>query len=88
MQWHAVPLMRCGWCRGKESVDGGELELLGEMLWFADQAYEGESERTLHARLMKKGRSGLLDAFVQHCLMLVACYKVRPLHLRALLTGR
>ncbi len=42
-------------CSGKESVDETKLEQLGEMLWYADMAYEGESERTLHERLTKKG---------------------------------
>ena len=46
-------------CSGKESVNEKELETLGEMLWYADMAYEGESERTLHERLMKKGAPAL-----------------------------
>ena len=41
--------------RDKEAPDEDRLKLLSEMLWFADQAYEGESERTLHNRLVKKG---------------------------------
>lgn len=48
----------CG--SGKESPDAATLEHLGEMLWFADQAYEGESERTLHGRLMKRGAFAVL----------------------------
>ena len=36
-------------------MDEQRLELLGRMLYFADQAYEGESERTLNARLAKHG---------------------------------
>lgn len=55
LHWH-VGCMDVMWRRGNESVDEAKLQLLGNMLWFADQAYEGESERTLHARLMKKGQ--------------------------------
>ena len=42
-------------CRDKQFQDEDELEHLAEMLWYADQAYEGESERTLSKRLEKKG---------------------------------
>ena len=35
--------------------DESELKHLSEMLWYADQAYEGESERTLSKRLEKRG---------------------------------
>ena len=38
-----------------EEVNNAELELLGRMLYFADQAYEGESEGTLNGRLAKLG---------------------------------
>lgn len=42
-------------CRGEQYSDEGELEHLAQMLWYADQAYEGESERTLSKRLEKRG---------------------------------
>jgi len=54
----------CG--SGKEVPDEATLEHLGEMLWFADQAYEGESERTLHGRLMKRGAFAVLCATKCH----------------------
>ncbi|BDA47245.1 probable Sn1-specific diacylglycerol lipase alpha [Coccomyxa sp. Obi] len=61
----------CETVRAKESVDEAKLQLLGEMLWFADQAYEGESERTLHARLTKKGfglaHVKLTSTWAEHC---------------------
>ena len=41
--------------RRGEAVDESELEHLGRMLYFADQAYEGESEATLAGRLAKLG---------------------------------
>lgn len=47
-------------------MDEAKLQSLGEMLWFADQAYEGESERTLHARLMKKGLPNLQDLIISN----------------------
>ena len=42
-------------CRNKQFQDEGKLKHLAEMLWYADQAYEGESERTLSKRLEKRG---------------------------------
>lgn len=41
--------------RSGGGVDDAELEMLGRMLYFADQAYEGESEGTLNGRLAKLG---------------------------------
>jgi hypothetical protein len=41
--------------RGGPEMDKERLNHLAEMLWFADQAYEGESEKVLHARLVKRG---------------------------------
>ena len=59
--------------RGKDVPDEDRLKLLGEMLWFADQAYEGESERTLHNRLIKRGAASrhahLSFRIVQHCIL-------------------
>ena len=42
-------------CRNKQFQDEDKLKHLAEMLWYADQAYEGESERTLSKRLEKRG---------------------------------
>ena len=42
-------------CRDKQFQDEDKLKHLAEMLWYADQAYEGESERTLSKRLEKRG---------------------------------
>ena len=47
-----TPICRC---RNERFEDEGELKHLSEMLWYADQAYEGESEKTLSQRLSKKG---------------------------------
>ena len=44
-----------GCCRHKQYNDDAELELLADMLWYADMAYEGESERTLSQRLGMRG---------------------------------
>lgn len=44
-------------CRHKQYNDDAELGLLADMLWYADMAYEGESERTLSQRLAKRGGS-------------------------------
>ena len=48
------PWITCG-CRHELYMDERELKHLAEMLWYADQAYEGESEKTLSQRLSKKG---------------------------------
>ena len=57
-------------------MDEARLEHLGEMLWYADMAYEGESERTLHDRLVKKG------AFAAYSMKLVGFLEVEILDLK------
>ena len=47
-------------CRDKQFQDEDKLKHLAEMLWYADQAYEGESERTLSKRLEKRGENAPL----------------------------
>ena len=61
-------------CRHDRFEDEGELKHLSEMLWFADQAYEGESEKTLSQRLGKKG----LNSASQSKLSTSACNTLRP----------
>ena len=68
--------MRC--CRSERFEDETELKHLAEMLWYADQAYEGESEKTLSQRLGKKGMDGALmsgHSLHSHCkrLLFVFC---------------
>ena len=54
-------------CRDKQYQDEGKLKHLAEMLWYADQAYEGESERTLSKRLEKRGaRAPLILIQAEH----------------------
>ncbi|CAK0787789.1 hypothetical protein CVIRNUC_011011 [Coccomyxa viridis] len=55
----------------KQFQDEDKLKHLAEMLWYADQAYEGESERTLSKRLEKRGfglvHVKLTSTWAEHC---------------------